>query len=134
MNTEILHSATVKRLLVERFGLTLTRFDLIHHIDHNRRNNGIHNLVRLTGEEHGLAHRGAIRAPKTPVAFMKWLRDLRTNPWKYRRWISTQIKAVNSYAGTPCTECKQPFQINEWYTSQHKNHWHSECFRKLGQG
>ena len=57
MNREIKTSATIKRILRYHFGVKLNRDDLIHHIDHNRLNNDIRNLVKLNPQERGRLNR-----------------------------------------------------------------------------
>mgnify|MGYP001607477571 FL=1 len=129
MKREIKTSATIKRILRHHFNVKLNRDDLIHHIDHNRLNNDIRNLVKLNPQEHGLAHKGIPTAPTTPRAFLQWLTDVRAHPWKYRTILCTRIKETNSYANLPCVGCHQLFKIGDLYTSQNNHQWHSECFK-----
>ena len=80
---DIQTSATIKRVLRKHFNVKLTRFDLIHHVDQNRHNNDIRNLMVVTHAEHGLIHwnlRHGIPQLAKRIYLLRWLQHHRQHP------------------------------------------------------
>ena len=67
-------SQTIRRCLEIQFRFKIPGTLHLHHIDGNRQNNDIRNLMILTPREHSRTHE--FNAPKTRTSYIKWLKRL----------------------------------------------------------
>lgn len=87
-------SQNIYKLVYNCFGGIIPKYYQIHHIDYNRNNNNINNLICLTAKEHRDIHR--------PLACYIWSgvisRIKNNNSKNIKKEYNNYIKAHNSYA------------------------------------
>jgi|SRR3990167_1297191 len=117
-------SAQIRHWITHNLGLSIPSHIHIHHIDHNRKNNNLSNLIGITPQEHRLAH--AYYAPKTPKEFKAWLQKVRAYPPYQGQAHKTEVRAPSMLH--PCRGCKQEFTIGTWRIWCREGNYHEPCW------